>query len=50
MFLSMNNSNNMSNRIRVKDIGTFSIKKSLLRSHVTINALDDPKSSATFCA
>ena len=50
MFLSMNNSNYMSNRNRFKDIGTFLSKKSLKRSHVTRNALDDPKSSAMFCA
>ena len=46
MFLSMNNSNYMSNRNRFKDIGTFLLKKSLMHSHVTRNALDDPKSSA----
>ena len=44
MFLSMNNSNYMSNRNRFKDIGTFLSKKSLMCSHVTRNALDDPKS------
>ena len=49
MFLYMNNSNYMSNRNRFKDIGTFLLKKSLMRSHVTRNALDDPKSSALFC-
>ena len=48
MFLSMNNSNYMSNRNRFKDIGTFLSKKSLMSSHVTRNALDDPKSSAVF--
>ena len=46
----MNNSNYMSNRNRFKDIGTFLLKKSLMRRHVTRNALDDPKSSAVFCA
>ena len=50
MFLSMNNSNYMSNRNRFKDIGTFLSKKSLMSSHVTRNALDDPKSSAVFYA
>ena len=45
----MNNSNYMSNRNRFKDIGTFPLKKSLMRRHVTRNALDDPKSSAMFC-
>ena len=43
MFLSMNNSNYMSNRNRFKDIGTFLSKKLLMRSRVTRNALDDPK-------
>ena len=47
MFLSMNNNNYMSNSNRFKDIGTFLSKKSLMRSHVTRNSLDDPKSSAT---
>ena len=46
----MNNSNYMSNRNRFKDIGTFLLKKSLMRRHVTRNALDDPKISAMFCA
>ena len=50
MFLSMNNSDYMSNRNRFKDIGTFLLKKSLMRSHVTRNALDDPKNIAIFCA
>ena len=45
----MNNSNYMSNRNRFKDIGTFRLKKSLMRRHVTRNALDDPKISAIFC-
>ena len=36
----------MSNSKLFKDIGDFLVKKSLLRSHVTRNALDDPKSSA----
>ena len=49
MFLSMNNSNYMSNRNRFKDIGTFLSKKSLMRSHVTRNTLDDPKNSEMFC-
>ena len=39
----MNNSNYMSNRNRFKDIGTFLSKKSLMSSHVTRNALDDPR-------
>ena len=34
----------MSNSNRFKDIGTFLSKKLLMRSHVTRNALDDPKS------
>ena len=34
----------MSNSNRVKDIGTFLSKKLLMCSHVTRNALDDPKS------
>ena len=50
MFLSMNNSNNMSNSNSFKDIGTFLLKKLLMHCHVTRNALDDPKSSAMFCA
>ena len=50
MFLSMNNSNYMSNWNRFKDIGTFLSKKSLMGSNVTRNALDDPKNSAVFCA
>ena len=50
MFLSMNNSNYMSNRNRFKDIGTFLLKKSFMPSHVTRNALDDPKSHEMFCA
>ena len=33
-----------------KILALFYKKKSLLRSHVTRNALDDPKSSAVFCA
>ena len=45
----MNNSKYMSNINRFKDIGTFLWRKSLKRSHVTRNALDDPKSSAMFC-
>ena len=49
MLLSINNSNYMSNSKLFKDIGTFLWKK-LMRSHVTRNALDDPKSSAVFCA
>ena len=44
MFLSINNSNFVSNSNRPKDIGTFLSKKLLMRSHVTRNALDDPKS------
>ena len=40
----------MSNSNRFKDIGTFLSIKSLMRSHVTRNALDDPESSAVFCA
>ena len=40
MFLSMNNSNYMSNSNRFKDIGTFLSKN---HSHVTRNALDDPR-------
>ena len=43
MFLSMNNSNYMSNSNRFKDIGTFLSKKLLMRRHVTRNALDDPR-------
>ena len=43
MFLSMNNSNYMSNSNRFKDIGTFLSKKLLMRSHVTRNALDDTR-------
>ena len=50
MFLSMNNSNYMSNRNRFKDIGTFLLKKSLMRSHVTRNALDDPPRIVHFSA
>ena len=38
----MNNSNYMSNKNRFKDIGTFLFKTSLMPSHVTRNALDDP--------
>ena len=34
----------MSNSNRFKDIGTFLSKKLLMRSHMTRNALDDPKS------
>ena len=49
MFLCMTNSNYMSNRIRFKDIRTFLLKKLLMRSHVTRNALDDPKCIAMFC-
>ena len=41
----MNYSNYMSNRNRFKDIGTFLSKKSLMSSHMTRNALDDPKGS-----
>ena len=44
MFLSMNTSNYMSNENRFKDSGTFLFQKSLMPSHVTRNALDDPKS------
>ena len=40
----------MSNSKLFKDIGTLLSKKMLMRSHVTRNALDDPKSSAMFCA
>ena len=43
MFLSMNNSNYMSNRNHLKDIGTFVSKKLLMPSHAIRNALDDPK-------
>ena len=43
MFLSMNNSNYMSNRNHYKDIGTCLSQIPLMRSHVTRNALDDPK-------
>ena len=39
----MDNSNYMSNRNRFKDIGTFLSKKSLMSSHMTRNAPDDPK-------
>ena len=39
----------MSNSKLFKDIGTL-LSKKLMRSHVTRNALDDPKSSAMFCA
>ena len=49
MFLSMNNSNYMSNRNHFKDIGTFLSKELLIPSHVTRNALDDPKNSEMFC-
>ena len=50
MFLSMNNSNYMSNTATVSNIlALFYKKKCLMRSHVTRNALDDPKSSAVFC-
>ena len=41
MFLSMDNTNYMSNENHFKDIGTFLFKKSLMPSHVTRNALDD---------
>ena len=44
MFLSMNNCNYMSIRNHLKDIGTFLLKK-FMPSHVTRNALDDPKNS-----
>ena len=40
----------MSNSNPFKDTGTFLSKKMLMLSHVTRNALDDPKSSAVFCA
>ena len=50
MFLSMNNSNYMSNRNHFKDIGTFLSKKLLMASHMTRNALDDPKISKKFYA
>ena len=50
MFLSMNNSNYMSNSNRFKDIGTFLSKKLLIPSHVTRNALDNLKNSDMFCA
>ena len=43
MFLSMNNSNHMSNPNCFKDISTFLSKKSLMCCHMTKNALDDPK-------
>ena len=43
MFLSMNNSNYMSNSNSFKDIGTFLSKKLLMRSQVTRNAFDDPR-------
>ena len=43
MFLSMNDSNNMSIRNRFKDIGTCLSQIRLMRSHGTRNALDDPK-------
>ena len=49
MFLSMNNSNYMSNRNRFKDIGTFLSKKLLIPSHATRNALVDPKNNEMFC-
>ena len=49
MFLSMNNSNYMSNRNHYKDTGTFLSKKQFMPSHVTRNAPDDPKSSAMSC-
>ena len=49
MFLSMNNSNYMSNRNHFKDTGTFLSKKQFMPSHVTKNVLDDPKSSEKFC-
>ena len=45
MFLSMNNSNYMSNRNHFKDTGIFLSKKQFMPSHVTRNVLDDPKSS-----
>ena len=48
MYLSMNNSNYMSNRNHFKDIGTF-LSKKFMPSHVTRNELDDPKSSKLFC-
>ena len=48
MFLSMNNSNNMSNGNSFKDIGTFLSKKFLMCCHGTRNALDDP--SAVQCS
>ena len=40
----------MSNSKLFKDIFTFLKKKVNAHSHVTRNALDDPKSSAMFCA
>ena len=46
----MNNSDYMSNRNNFKDIGTFLSKKWLMASHVTRNALDDPKNSKKFYA
>ena len=45
----MNNSNYMSDMNRFQDIGTFQPKKLLMRSHVTRNAFDDPRSSTVFC-
>ena len=39
----MNYSNYMSNRNHFKDTGSFQSKKLLMPSHVTRNALDDPK-------
>ena len=41
MSLSLDNSNNMSNRKHFKDIGTFLLKKLLMPSHVIRNTLDD---------
>ena len=45
----MNTSDYMSNSNRYKDIGTCLSQIPLMRSHVTRNALDDPKKSEMFC-
>ena len=41
MFLSMNHSNYMSNRNRFKDIGTFLLKKSLMRSQSLMRSMGE---------
>ena len=46
----MNNSNYMSNSSCFTDIGTFLLKKLLIPSHMTRNALNDLKNSEMFCA